>query len=128
MIHTIDWGLVCFLGFFALMLAFMGAISLNRYLCEYYNTKCFWCKQLWIGIGCGCIHRNKIGRSTSLGSAQWQALTFQGKIYFRMRFCQTQYLKARREGRRVAAQCYEVRRDAYLEALNDYNLSTKKAK
>lgn len=125
MIHNVDWGVVCFLGFFVFMVAFMGAISLNRYLCEHHNTKCLWCKQLWIGRGCGCISRNKIGRSTTPGSSSWQALTFQEKLYHRMRFNQRGYLKARREGNRTTSQFYASRRDAYLEALNDYQLSAK---
>ena len=117
----------CLFGTFMLLLMSFGVTnSFSRYMCQNYGTKCIWCKKIWVGLGCACIARSKVGRNKSPGSKAWQESDLDERLYYRMRYCQSKYLKARREGFKQMMWCWQWRRDAYLESLGDYQECRKR--
>lgn len=110
-----------FFGVFAFGMIFSIWNCLNRYRCENFGTKCFWCKKHWVGRGCGCIPRwGAVGASKTPGSEAWQALDLDERIYHLARFSHRKMLEARRVGKRTDAVMWVAKRDAYLTALRNY--------
>ena len=122
-------GLAFFLGFGGLCFFFASLNALNRYLCQNFGTKCFWCKKFWVGRGCGCIPRyGPVGRGSDrqLGSEAWQKLDLDERIYRRARFSHAKYLEKRRTGRKYDSWLWQSRREAYLRCLADYRECRKR--
>ena len=53
----------CFFAFAVLLGAFVFFNAANAYTRQRLGWKCFWCKETWVGRGCGCIRTDRhVGR------------------------------------------------------------------